>query len=296
VRNVAPNKTPAVGGNEHGVGGFTRKVYTLIRDHRYTETIEFLEDKLISYPTSRAALSLLGFCHFQLQEFGPAAEAYERIVEFYPELEQYKLHYAQCLFKSGLTADATKVLTGVKSEKCAQQVLKLKAAIRFAEDDLSGAQQILAEVKQEDIQTQINAAVMMIRDEKYSQALEKLLQCQRRSSWDAHVVYNIALCYYRMHELKECSKHCNEIISNGIKSHPEFLIGTVTEGLGDFQTISNTFALQKSALVEAFNLKAAMDFRSGKMSEARISLTDLPPRKEEEIDAVTLQSGHHEHG
>ena len=50
-----------------GVGGFTRRFYGMIRDHRYLEAIEFLEDKIISYPTSRAALSLLGFCYFQVQ-------------------------------------------------------------------------------------------------------------------------------------------------------------------------------------------------------------------------------------
>jgi hypothetical protein len=47
-------------------GGLTRTVYALIRDHRFRDAIDILEDKLVFYPTSRAASALLGFCYFQV--------------------------------------------------------------------------------------------------------------------------------------------------------------------------------------------------------------------------------------
>ena len=67
-----------------------------------------------------------------MQQFESASEAYERIVEFYPELEQYKLHYAQCLFKSGLTSEATKVQEEDSISVAIADVIFVYTAIAFA--------------------------------------------------------------------------------------------------------------------------------------------------------------------
>ncbi len=42
--------------------------------------------------------------------------------------------------------------------------------------------------------------------------------------------------------------------------------------------------------MEAFNLKAAIEFKLNKFSYARDALRDMPPRSEEELDAVTLHN------
>ncbi len=42
--------------------------------------------------------------------------------------------------------------------------------------------------------------------------------------------------------------------------------------------------------MEAFNLKAAIEFKLNKFTYARDALRDMPPRSEEELDAVTLHN------
>lgn len=51
--------------------------------------------------------------------------------------------------------------------------------------------------------------------------------------------------------------------------------------------MGNSQALKESALVEALNLRAAIEMGMGNMAGARAALDDLPPRREEEIDPVS---------
>lgn len=57
---------------------------------------------------SRAALSLLGFCYYHIQDFTSAAECYEQLTQLHPEVEEYKVYYAQSLYKAGAYPEATK--------------------------------------------------------------------------------------------------------------------------------------------------------------------------------------------
>lgn len=62
-----------------------------------------------------------------------------------------------------------------------------------------------------------------------------------------------------------------------------------TEGI-DVRSVGNTLTLHETQLVEAFNLKAAIEYLLKNYDSAREALTDMPPRSEEEIDAVTLHN------
>ena len=55
-------------------------------------------------------------------------------------------------------------------------------------------------------------------------------------------------------------------------------------------SVGNTIALKESALVEAFNLKAAIEYNLKNLSNAKEALNDMPPRREEEFDPVTLMN------
>ena len=46
--------------------------------------------------------------------------------------------------------------------------------------------------------------------------------------------------------------------------------------------------LKESALVEAFNLKAAIEYNMKNYEAARDAMADAPPRSEEELDPVRL--------
>lgn len=84
-----------------------------------------------------------------------------------------------------------------------------------------------------------------------------------------------------------------------------------TEGI-EVRSVGNTLTLHESALVEAFNLKAAIQFEKNdsnsintcmnvfenivdggflfSVNSAREALTDMPPRWEEELDSMTLHN------
>ena len=51
-----------------------------------------------------------------------------------------------------------------------------------------------------------------------------------------------------------------DIIERGIKEHPELGVGMATEGI-EVRSVGNTLTLHDTALVEAFNLKAAVEYQ-----------------------------------
>ena len=71
---------------------------------------------------SRAAVSLLGYCYYQLQDFVNAADSYEQLSMLHPEVEEYKLYYCQSLFKACLYEEAMKVSHQIDNPKFQSQV------------------------------------------------------------------------------------------------------------------------------------------------------------------------------
>lgn len=55
-------------------GEFTQTIYNLIREQKYEEARTILLTQLEYFPTSRAALSLLAYCSFALQDFANAVK------------------------------------------------------------------------------------------------------------------------------------------------------------------------------------------------------------------------------
>ena len=95
--------------------------------------------------------------------------------------------------------------------------------------------------------------------------------------------YNIALCFYQLRQYAQALKHIADIIERGIKEHPELSVGLTTEGI-DVRSVGNTHLLHQTALIEAFNLKAAIEYQLRNLEAASEAMTDMPPRAEEELD------------
>ena len=81
-------------------GTFTSTIYGLIRDSNYNEAIRILNLQLTNFPRSRAAMSLLGYCYYHMQDFANASTTYETLSKYYPEVDEYKIYHAQSKFKS----------------------------------------------------------------------------------------------------------------------------------------------------------------------------------------------------
>merc|ERR1711871_499409 len=101
--------------------------------------------------------------------------------------------------------------------------------------------------------------------------------------------YAVALCHYRQNSYGAALKDIAEIIERGVREHPELSVGSNTDGI-DVRSVGNSSVLKETALVEAFNLKAAIEYQMGNIESAREALSDMPPRQEVELDAVTLHN------
>ena len=168
-------------------------------------------------------------------------------------------------------------------------MLKLQAAIRYGEEDLAGAKSLVDQGPADDPDTDINLACLLYKEGRYTEALAKFNTAQQMIGYDAHLSYNVALCHYRLKDFAPALKNIADIIERGIREHPELSVGMQTEGI-EVRSVGNTLTLHKTALIEAFNLKAAIEYLLKNPEAAREALTDMPPRSESELDAVTLHN------
>ncbi len=91
------------------------------------------------FEQSRAALSLLGYCYFFVQDYSAAADCYERLVSLHPKHEQYRLYLAQALYNACAYTEAMAAASQVEADEHVDNVIKLQAAIKYREDDLQNA-------------------------------------------------------------------------------------------------------------------------------------------------------------
>ena len=260
----------------------------------YKEAISFLNEKLVLNPNSRAALSLLGYCYFYSQDFVNASGCYEQLLQLFPDVDEYKMHYAQSLYQSCAYEDAMKATLQMEDSplQVKSDVLKLQAAIKYAEDDLPASRGLIDQIDgQSDLSNkEVNLGCILLKEEAhFDEALEKFTSALQIEGYQPDLSYNIALCYYRMKQYPQAMKHIGDIIEHGIREHPELSVGMTTEGI-DVRSVGNTITLHETALVEAFNLKAAIEYQMKNMEAALEALTDMPPRSEEELDPVTLHN------
>nr|CAG4643078.1 EOG090X0302 [Ilyocryptus agilis] len=288
---------------------------TLMRPAAPSQAAESENPDLLAIGTidSKAGLSLLAYCCYQVQDFANAASCYEQLASMHADQQDYKLHWAQSLYQAGLYASALKICGQITDDKLKPKVLKLEAAIHFAADNLPAAQSAVTLAfsmsTANDVDTLVNMGCISYKEENYVEALKKFQSALHMSGFEPQLLYNVAICHYKLKEYAPAIKCIADIIERGIRDHPELSVGMATEGL-EVRSVGNTLSLHNSALVEAFNLKAATEYQLKNCRKfasclkrahnynnsnctdegAREALTDMPPRLESEIDPVTLHN------
>lgn len=121
------------------------------------------------------------------------------------------------------------------------------------------------------------------------QARLKFQEAMNATGFRADLAYAIGLCYYQQRLYGPALKHIAEIIERGVREHPELSVGSQTEGV-DVRSVGNSMVLEETALVEAFNLKAAIEYLMKNFEAAQEALADMPPRADEELDPVSLHN------
>lgn len=270
-------------------GHYTQTIYHYIKDQKYADVVQILSDELQKHPKSRAALSLLAYCTFQLQDFQSSSEYYEQLVQVCPDNNDYKIYYAQALYHAGAYAEAWKASVLIDDPAYHHKVTKLQAAIRYAEEDLSNAKRLVEECPVTDQDSEINMGCVLFMEKRYGEALGKFMGAMQVLGFQPQLAYNIALCHYKMRDYAPALKFIADVVERGIREHPELSVGITTEGV-DIHSVGNTKILHETALVEAFNLKAAIEYQLKNFVAAQEALTDMPPRSEEEVDVITLHN------
>ncbi|KAM6904943.1 intraflagellar transport protein 70A [Xenentodon cancila] len=270
-------------------GEYTATIYGLIKDSNYVEAIHILNGQLQKHTKSRAALSLLGYCYYHIQDFASAAECYEQLTQLHPEVEEYKVYYAQSLYKAGAYSEATKASLKLNNPSSQTKMVKLQACIKYCEEEYSAAKSLLEQLPQDDPDYIYSLGCLLYKEGKYEEACKKFTSVMQVLGYKPALSYNIALMYYSLKNYSQALKYIREIIERGRKEHPELFAGMKTE-VTDVHSVGNTLALQQSALIEAFNLKAAIEYQLKDMKTAQETLRDMPPRSDEELDPVTLHN------
>ena len=282
-------------------GQFTKIIYSWIRDRNFKAAISFLLEKQVLNPNSRAALSLLGYCYYQDQDFASAANVYEQLTQLFPTIDDYKVSYVLSLYQACMYDEALKVTFELEESSPSinrVDLLKIQAGIKFAEDDIPASRSFLEQIPEEgsssskSVDKQINMACLLFKEnngERIKDALTMFLTASQVDPDKTDLWYNIALCHYKLKDYPSSLKVLSDIISKGIRDHPELSVGLSTEGI-EVRSVGNTLMLHETSLIEAFNLKAAIEFLSGNIEAASDALTDMPPRLEQELDPVTLHN------
>jgi len=165
----------------------------------------------------------------------------------------------------------------------------LQAAIKYEADELSACASKLDSCLPEDPETIIAYAAISYKEGNYEEARLKYSDALNTLGYQADLSYNIALCHYKLKQTPAALKVIGDIIDRGVKEHPELSVGSNTDGI-DVRSVGNSMVLQGTRLVEAFNLKAAIEYNAKNIDAAKEALSDMPPRQEEELDPVTLHN------
>eukprot|EP00238_Polyblepharides_amylifera_P004216 CAMPEP_0196596754 /NCGR_PEP_ID=MMETSP1081-20130531/87725_1 /TAXON_ID=36882 /ORGANISM="Pyramimonas amylifera, Strain CCMP720" /LENGTH=558 /DNA_ID=CAMNT_0041921891 /DNA_START=56 /DNA_END=1732 /DNA_ORIENTATION=- len=169
------------------------------------------------------------------------------------------------------------------------RMMKLQAAITYEQDDTVNCKSLLESCPPEDSDITVNIGCVFYKENRFDDARSKFVEAMQSLGYQPDLAYNIALCYYRTKQFGPALKHLAEIIERGVREHPELSVGSYTDGM-EVRSVGNSPVLHETALVEAFNLKAAIEYVMKNFDATKEALTDMPPRSEEELDPVTLHN------
>ncbi|XP_029654076.2 tetratricopeptide repeat protein 30A-like [Octopus sinensis] len=209
-----------------------------------------------------------------MQDYVQAADMYERLSQLYPKTAQYRLYYAQSLLNACFYDEAMRVALLLESNH----------------NDLDSV------LKYGCICYKVSP-MLQSQDGRYHDSLKYFEKAVSINGSTPELLYNMAVCHYKLQQYAMALRHVGEIVEMGIRDHPGLILQKIVElGIGsssdgiDMQSVGNSLILYDSAIVEAFNLKAAIEYQLSNIQAAKEAISDIPPRLEEELDPVTLHN------
>jgi tetratricopeptide repeat protein 30 len=118
----------------------------------------------------------LAYCYYQVGDFANAAECYGELSTIFPEAEYYQLYHSQSLYKACEYEEAMAAARQVDSAEMTAEVTKLKAAIKYGDQDLGAARALIEECPASDPDTIVNEACVLYMEGEYDKALTKFTE------------------------------------------------------------------------------------------------------------------------
>ncbi|XP_073396057.1 uncharacterized protein [Physcomitrium patens] len=265
----------------------TSTIYGLIRDSKYIQAIKVLDEQIRIFPESQAATSLLGYCHYMNGDYHAATSMYDQLVRLHPTEEKYRVYLAQAMYKADMLNEAAKVCVKVEGHR--DQTINLQACILFCQGDITGCTVLLEQIAHGSVDALINLGCCFYKEGNFEAALAKFTAASKLVGFQPNLAYMRTLCMFKLKQFSEALHALTEIFNHGLKEYPELGIVSSVEGV-EPRSVGNSHTLRESALIEAFNLKAAILYMNGDINAAKEALDDMPPRDEEELDPVTLHN------
>jgi tetratricopeptide repeat protein 30 len=231
----------------------------------------------------------MAYCYWHQEDYQKATDCYSKLCQLSPANDTYKLLHAQGLYKCDQYYDARQLSFVVQIPELQSRKTLLQAAILYAEEDIQSAKSILSESDPENEDIMLDSAVILFKEDRYDEALEKYMEIKRRHGFKPEIAYCIALCHYRMNRYSEALTFVVELKTHCTRQHPE-LLRSLTGAAVDFDVSGSAQVIQEMFLVEGLNLFMAIEFDQRHYREARDALNELPMRSEEDLDLITLHN------
>jgi tetratricopeptide repeat protein 30 len=225
-------------------GKITSVIYSLLLDKKYSAVVQLLST---TKREDRAFLSILGFCYWNLEDYLKAVECYEKLSRIN---SFYQLDYAHALFKAGLLDQSLKVIDQITNPDQMLKAKKIKMSIKFQLGEISDCWQFVPE----DSDCMVNKGCLAFREGKFEEALKLFSESIKLFGFQNDIAYNISLCNFVLKKYVPALKFLNEIVEKAAKEHPEFYTGQE-------DSVVDSKSLQESYLIEALNLKFAIEYQ-----------------------------------
>lgn len=99
-----------------------------------------------------------------MQDFVSAANCYEKLVQSFPEETIYKVYYTQSLYEACMYDEAWAMsMSIVKIPNIETKVKKLQAAIKYGQDDIVAAKNLIDQCPTDDLDTEVNLGCLLYK-------------------------------------------------------------------------------------------------------------------------------------
>lgn len=112
-------------------------------------------------------MSLLAHCYFYTQDFIASAQCYEKLVQLCPNESIYKLYHAQSLHQACMYQEAWTICSNIINQSNLEfKVKKLQAAIKYGQEDVVTAKNLVDQCPMDDVDTEINLGCLLYKVQK----------------------------------------------------------------------------------------------------------------------------------